>query len=74
LLGAAERLRQEIGAPLPPSELERYEFAIIACREALPEATFKQEWETGRTLPLDYAIEEAMHVTCELAHPTGTTT
>jgi hypothetical protein len=62
LFGAAERLRQEIGAPLPASEHERYEQGLQVARDAISEEEFTREWETGQGLPLDYAVEEALHV------------
>ncbi len=67
LFGAAERLREEIAAPLPLSEQVRYEAGLSVTRDALPQDTFAREWETGRALPLDYAIAEALHIARDIA-------
>jgi tetratricopeptide (TPR) repeat protein len=60
LAGFAAALRESIGAPLPPSEQARVDRMIAPAREALPESTVDAEWETGRSLGLDQAIELAL--------------
>lgn len=67
LFGAAQRLREVIAAPLPVGEQRRYEAGLSVTRAALPEEAFTREWKTGRTLPLDYAIAEALHIAREIA-------
>jgi predicted ATPase/class 3 adenylate cyclase len=68
IFGAAERLREELAAPLPPSEHERYEKGLFVSRQALSPETFKQAWDTGRALSLDDAIAEALHIARQIAH------
>jgi hypothetical protein len=60
LAGFAAALRETIGAPLPPSEQSRVDRMIAPAREALPESIVTAEWETGRSLGLDQAIELAL--------------
>ena len=60
LAGFAAALRETIGAPLPPAEQARVDRMIAPAREALPEAVVSTEWETGRSLSLDHAIELAL--------------
>ena len=65
-----------MNATLEPTERERYDQGLIFAREALPEEAFRQEWETGRGLPLADAMAEALQVAMAIAHagagaPTG---
>jgi Predicted ATPase len=60
LAGFAAALRETIGAPLPPAEQARVDRMIAPAREALPEAIVNAEWEAGRSLSLDQAIELAL--------------
>ena len=60
LAGFAHALRESIGAPLPPSEQARVDRMIAPARQALPESTVSAEWETGRSLGLEPAIELAL--------------
>jgi hypothetical protein len=48
LLGAADRLRELLGFPLPPSEQPDIQGASDACRTALGDAGFEAEWSKGR--------------------------
>jgi adenylate cyclase len=59
LAGFAAALRDSIGAPLPPAEQARVDRMLAPARETLPEALATAEWETGRTLELEQAIELA---------------
>ena len=67
LLGAAERHREEIGAPLPPNERVQYEEQVAAARVALgDDAAFDAAWQEGRAMTVELAIEYALsetHVT-----------
>jgi hypothetical protein len=64
LWGAAERLRQESGAPLPPSERPRYERHVAAARASLEDDTaFAAAWAEGRAMPLERAIGLALEET-----------
>jgi len=61
LWGAAERLRQEIGCPLPPSERSRYDSQLAAARAAIDgDGTFDLAWKEGRAMSLEQAIESAL--------------
>src|SRR5262249_33704772 len=61
LWGAAERLREEIGAPLPPNERPRYEQQVAAARAALrDDAAFDAAWQEGRAMTMEEAIVYAL--------------
>jgi len=52
LLGAAETLREAIGAPLSSRERVRYDRDVSAMRAGLGEAAFAAAWAAGKaTLP-----------------------
>ena len=59
LAGFAAALREAIGAPLPPSEQARVDRMIAPARQALTETAVHTEWEAGRSLELEQAIELA---------------
>ena len=61
LFGAAEALREAIGAPVP-RHLGQYARALRMARQALGEHAFTEAWAAGRTLPLIDAIPEAAAV------------
>jgi hypothetical protein len=69
LFGAGERLREETGAPLPPSERARYEEGVGLARAALSPEDFARAWAEGRALSLNDAIAEAMRTARQLAQP-----
>jgi hypothetical protein len=59
--GAAERLREEIGAPLHDYERARYERELAAARAAAAdEAAFALAWKEGRGMTIEAAIELAL--------------
>jgi len=58
--GFAAALRESIGAPLPPSEQARVDRMLEPSRQALPESTVAAEWEAGRSLALEQAIDLAL--------------
>ncbi len=60
LAGFADALRASIGAPLPPAEQARVDRMIEPARESLPESLAAAEWEAGRSLKLEEAIELAL--------------
>jgi tetratricopeptide (TPR) repeat protein len=61
LWGAAERLREEIGSPLPPTERPDYEKHVASARAALADAAaFDAAWQQGRAMTPDQAIECAL--------------
>jgi hypothetical protein len=60
LLGAAEALREAVGAafdPLLPAEHER---AVAAIHHALSEAAFTEAWMAGRALSTQEAVTEGL--------------
>ena len=59
LLGAAEALRQRVGAQIFPSEREDHDRAVRAAEQAQGEPAFSDAWARGRALLLDEAIEIA---------------
>src|SRR5207248_2474102 len=60
LWGAAQRLREEMDAPLPASERQRQERDEAAAREALGEKAFPAAWAEGGALSLEEAIQYAL--------------
>jgi len=61
LFGAAEVLRETIGAPMPPANRSAYSRAVAAARERLGETGFAFMWAQGRAVPLEHVIAEALH-------------
>jgi tetratricopeptide (TPR) repeat protein len=59
LLGAAESLREEINAPTSPAKQEKLDAAISSMRSALGERALAKEWDEGRTMSLEQAIDYA---------------
>lgn len=60
LCGAAEGLREEIGAPLPPSDREKLEQNLIPIRQSLGDDAAAAAIAAGRQLPLEQAIDDAL--------------
>lgn len=60
LAGFAASLRESIGAPLPPAEQARVDRMIAPARQALPEPLVALQWEAGKALGLERAIELAL--------------
>ena len=59
--GASERLRQEIQAPMAPSERAGYERAVASARAACAAgAAFDAAWREGRAMTLDRLIEHVL--------------
>ena len=56
LLGAAETLREAIGAPLPPVERASYEQAVMIARAQLGEKTFAAVYAEGRSMTPEQAL------------------
>jgi hypothetical protein len=64
--GTAERLREEIGSPLPPNELPHYDRSVAAARATLgDDAAFDCAWQEGGSLTLEQAIAIALEETVE---------
>ncbi|HEX9373589.1 MAG TPA: tetratricopeptide repeat protein, partial [Roseiflexaceae bacterium] len=65
LYGAAEGLREAIGAPLPPAERADYERDVAAARTGDAgslgrQGAFAAAWADGRKLPLEQAVTYAL--------------
>ncbi len=56
LWGAAESLRETMGAPIWPFERAAYELAVAAARALIGEKVFAAAWVQGRTMPLEQAL------------------
>jgi non-specific serine/threonine protein kinase len=64
--GAAARLRDEFGSPLPPRARDFYERQVAAARDvAGNDAAFDNSWEEGRALTVDAATELALEETVD---------
>ena len=66
LWGAAESIREQIGAPLGPNERANYELATAAARAKIGAAAFASAQLDGRALPIDAVLREAAAVRSEL--------
>jgi LuxR family maltose regulon positive regulatory protein len=60
LWGAAEALREALGAPLPPEEREECATWRAVVRSMLGEAPFAGAWAEGRALDLEQAVKFAL--------------
>ncbi|HEY7065093.1 MAG TPA: LuxR C-terminal-related transcriptional regulator, partial [Chloroflexota bacterium] len=60
LFGAAEALRERIGATPWPIWLAEHERNVAATRARLGEEAFAAAWAAGRALPIDAVIAEAL--------------
>ena len=56
LYGAAEALREAIGAPLRPAELRERERRVALVRAALGDEVLEAAWSEGRALTPDQAL------------------
>jgi non-specific serine/threonine protein kinase len=61
LFGAAEALREVVGAPVPRHHA-RYDRAVASVRADLGADAFAATWAAGRALPLADAVAEAMMI------------
>jgi predicted ATPase/DNA-binding CsgD family transcriptional regulator/tetratricopeptide (TPR) repeat protein len=56
LWGAAEALRETMGAPIWPVERATYERTVAAARSLIGRKVFVAAWAEGRTIPLEYVL------------------
>jgi predicted ATPase/class 3 adenylate cyclase/DNA-binding CsgD family transcriptional regulator len=63
LWGAAEALRESIGAPLPPVERAHYERSVAAARSQLGEQFFEAAWAEGRGMTPEQVLDARGAVT-----------
>jgi len=59
LLGAAKSLREEIDSPTSPAKKEKLDAAVSGTRSALGKDAFAREWDEGRAMSLEQAIDYA---------------
>jgi ATP/maltotriose-dependent transcriptional regulator MalT len=62
LFGAAQALREAIGAPLPPTDQARYDHSVAAARARLREDAFAAAWAEGRAMAQEQAVAYALQV------------
>ena len=60
LLGAAETLRETEAHPAPPANRKDYDSSLARLRDLLGEEVFAAEWDTGRALNEETAMQEAL--------------
>jgi len=58
--GAAERLRGEIGSPMPPSEQPRHDRELAAARATVGEEVFDFAWHEGQAMTMEKALQYAL--------------
>ena len=61
LFGAAEALRETLGAPPLLTYRDHYQRGVTATRSLLDEEAFAAAWAAGRALPLEQVIAEALN-------------
>ena len=60
LWGAAERLREDVGSPLPPSRQPTRDIELLAARKALADdAAYDSAWRAGRAMTFERAARYA---------------
>ena len=63
--GRAERLRDEIGAPIAPSARPWYDRQVTAARAALgDDVAFDLAWQEGRAMYLEQAVQYVLDIGC----------
>jgi predicted ATPase len=60
LLGAAERMHEQLGAPIQPTYRESRDWAAERARTQLGETQYSEAWAQGHALTYDEAIEWAL--------------
>ena len=60
LFGAAQALRDAVGAPRPPAYRSYQEHKLAATKDLLDEAAFAAAWEEGQAMTSEQAIEHAL--------------
>jgi hypothetical protein len=58
LLGTAAATREDIGVPLAPVELTRYDRTVEMLRDSLGEESFETLWNEGRSARLDDVLDD----------------
>jgi hypothetical protein len=60
LFGAADALRRQIGAPLPPDSQEDYRPYLTTIESELDEEDFATAWSEGQKMSMEQAIKYAL--------------
>ncbi len=60
LFGAAEALREVMGAPIPPSSRSRYDHNLAIARAQLDAEAWEAAWERGRSMTMEETISLAL--------------
>jgi tetratricopeptide (TPR) repeat protein len=63
LFGVAAALREAIGLPLLPTDLDRYDRAVAEVRRQMDKDAFAAAWDAGTSLSLEQAVAMALAVT-----------
>jgi non-specific serine/threonine protein kinase len=58
IFGAAEKLREALGSPLPPADRPDYDRAVAAARGGLDADLYTATWAEGRAMSAEEAIRE----------------
>jgi tetratricopeptide (TPR) repeat protein len=61
LLGAASKLREDLGHPVPPSDLAEHDRHLETLRASVDSA-FTKLWHDARALPLDEVVGDALNI------------
>jgi predicted ATPase/DNA-binding SARP family transcriptional activator len=69
LLGAAEAIRESLGAPVPRLLQEEHSRMVAHVRTSLPPAALEAAWSAGRAFTLDEALHLATGVPVETTPP-----
>src|SRR5205085_7497836 len=69
LWGAAEALREAMGAPIPPVYRAEYERAVATARSRLGEKSFTDAWAEGQSLTLEQVLSARGPVTIPTSIP-----
>ncbi len=65
MLGAAGRVRDDVGLELPSEEEPRHERLVSALRGAVGRAAFEQAWEEGKAIDLEQMVALAIEGAAE---------
>ena len=60
LWGAVERMREELGAPLAPSERPDHDRSVADARAACGHAAFDDAWRHGRSIDVEQALASTL--------------
>ena len=69
LWAAAEALREQIDAPLPPGDREAHDQKVVPVRQALGEEAFSAAWAAGAAMTIEQAMDAALQVPGSERHP-----